>query len=96
MFKIPTFRSDGAFWPLAERSDFEAGPHASGRLLGKAMALARRFRAEGAARRAMRELESLDDRTLRDIGISRDQIWHAVRHGRGASSRDAFDIARWS
>ena len=44
----------------------------------------------------MFELETLDDRTLRDIGISRDQIWHAVRHGRGATSSDAFDIARWS
>ena len=96
MFKIVTFRSDGAFWPLTQRSEFEAGTHASGTLLGKAMALARRFRAERAARRAMHELASLDDRTLRDIGISRDEIWHAVRYGRGARSGETFDIARWS
>ena len=96
MFKILTFRSEAAFWPLAERTGAEAGTGASGTLLGKAMAMARRFRADHAARRAMHELESLDDRTLRDIGVSRDQIWHAVRHGRGATSRDAFDIARWS
>jgi uncharacterized protein YjiS (DUF1127 family) len=96
MFKILSFRSDGAFWPLSERSDFEAGRGAPGTLLGKAMALARRFRAEHTARRAMRELEGLDDRTLQDIGISRDQIWHAVRHGRGAASGGGFDLARWS
>ena len=96
MFKILTFRSDGAFWPLAERSDFEAGQQGAGTLLGKAMAAARRFRTEHAARRAMHELESLDDRTLRDIGVSRDQIWHAVRYGRGATSGATFDIARWS
>ena len=96
MFKIPTFRSDGAIWPLAERSDFDAGTHGSGTVLGKLMALAQRFKAERATRRAMHELESLDDRTLKDIGIARDQIWHVVRHGRGAMHGEAFDIARWS
>jgi uncharacterized protein YjiS (DUF1127 family) len=93
MFKMLTFRSDGAFWPLTERSDAGAG-QASGGLAAKAMALVQHWQAERAARRAMLELASLDDRTLKDIGIPRDQIWHAVRHGRDAG--EAFDIARWS
>jgi uncharacterized protein YjiS (DUF1127 family) len=32
-------------------------------------------------RRAIEALEALDDRTLRDIGLSRPQIAHAIRHG---------------
>lgn len=96
MFKILTFRSDGAFWPLAERPDVEAGTHRSDTLLGKLIALGRRVKADSAARQAMHELASLDDRTLHDIGVSRDEIWHAVRYGRGATSSDAFHIARWS
>jgi uncharacterized protein YjiS (DUF1127 family) len=91
MFKMLSFRSDEAFWPLAERPDFNGG-QASGGMLGKLAAAARRFRSERAVRLAMAELESLDDRTLKDIGISRDEIWHAVRYGRGA----AFDATRWS
>ncbi len=35
-----------------------------------------------AARRAARELSMLDDHLLRDIGIHRGQIDHAVRFGR--------------
>ncbi len=96
MFKMLTFRSDGAFWPMSERSDFDAATQGPSTLLGKTLALARRFRAEAAARHAMHELESLDDRTLKDIGIARDEIWHAVRYGRGAASDGAFDLARWS
>jgi hypothetical protein len=96
MFKMVSFRSDGAFWPLAERSDFDASTRWSGTVLGKLGALAYRFKAERAAQHAMRALASLDDRTLKDIGISRDQIWHAVRYGRGAASDGAFDLARWS
>jgi uncharacterized protein YjiS (DUF1127 family) len=95
MFKNLTFRSDGAFWPLAEPSGFQS-TQASGGLLGMVTALVRRLQAERAARLATAQLESFDDRTLRDIGISRDQIWHAVRHGRDAARGEAFDIARWS
>jgi uncharacterized protein YjiS (DUF1127 family) len=95
MFKILTFRSDGAFWPLAERSGFSP-TQASAGLLGKMTALVRRWQTERAARLAAEQLESFDDRTLHDIGISRDQIWHAVRYGRDAARGEAFDIARWS
>ena len=34
------------------------------------------------ARRAVRELASMNDYTLRDIGISRSHIDYVVRHGR--------------
>jgi uncharacterized protein YjiS (DUF1127 family) len=37
---------------------------------------------ERAMRRAARELEGLNDYQLKDIGISRGDIPHAVRHGR--------------
>jgi len=37
---------------------------------------------EGRARLAERELEAMDDRLLADIGLSREDIRHAVRNGR--------------
>jgi uncharacterized protein YjiS (DUF1127 family) len=95
MLKTLTFRSDGAFWPLAERSDSQP-TRASGGLVAMVAGLVRRLQAERAARRATAQLESFDDRTLRDLGISRDQVWHAVRYGREAVQGEAFDIARWS
>ena len=91
MFKILSFRSDGAFWPMAERSELERS-HGANTLRGKLLAFGQRLRSDRAARQAMHELASLDDRTLRDIGITREQIWHAVRYGRDG----ALDIARWS
>jgi uncharacterized protein YjiS (DUF1127 family) len=95
MFKTVTFRSDGAFWPLLERA--EAGQaQASSGLVTKLMGLLHHVRSERAARRAMLELASLDDRTLKDIGIARDEIWHVVRYGREALRSEGFDIARWS
>jgi uncharacterized protein YjiS (DUF1127 family) len=54
---------------------------------------------ELAARRAMHSLASLDDRMLRDIGLERGQIDHAVRQGRQAAKRldDArSDLIRWA
>jgi uncharacterized protein YjiS (DUF1127 family) len=44
---------------------------------------------ELAARRAMRSLASLDDRLLRDTGLDRGQIDHAVRRGRQAAKEAA-------
>lgn len=38
--------------------------------------------AEYRTKQAVRELQQLDDRMLRDIGIDRDAIDYAVRHGR--------------
>ena len=37
-------------------------------------------------RRAEREMQQLDERMLRDIGISRETIKHAVRYGRGCDA----------
>lgn len=39
------------------------------------------------ARRADRELMTLDDRQLADIGVRRPHIWYATRHGREWDSR---------
>ena len=102
MFKLISFKGDGAFWPFAERSDFdtEARPRS---LIGGLLAASRRavaaLASELAVRRAMQSLASLDERLLRDIGLERDQIGLAARQGRGARTRtqDArADIVRWS
>jgi uncharacterized protein YjiS (DUF1127 family) len=46
------------------------------------------------ARQAMQTLADLDERMLRDIGVERDQIAHACRHGRDALLRP--DLSRWA
>jgi uncharacterized protein YjiS (DUF1127 family) len=98
MFKLLTFRSEGAFWPLADPAD---SSHASRfiALLAAARRATAAIRSAMAARRAMQALAGLDDRMLRDIGIERSQIKWACRHGRDAalhSSDLRADIARWS
>jgi uncharacterized protein YjiS (DUF1127 family) len=70
----------------------------SGSLVAAARWLAARLAKELAVRRAMRSLASLDDRMLRDIGLERGQIDHAVRMGRQSAKRldDArSDLMRW-
>jgi len=101
MFKFMSFRGDAAFWPLAERSHDGAGRiyFLFGRLAAVGRRLAAELAKELAARRAMRSLASLDDRMLRDIGLERGQINHAVRQGRQGARRasDAgSDLLRWS
>jgi uncharacterized protein YjiS (DUF1127 family) len=102
MFKLITFRSDGAFWPLADRPDAADATRSRSLLMAVLTAprrLAAKILAELAARRAMQSLASLDERMLRDIGIERGQIWHATRHGREAllrSSELQADFTRWS
>jgi uncharacterized protein YjiS (DUF1127 family) len=46
----------------------------------------RALAAEWRLRRAIRELESLDDHRLRDLGLSRRNIERAVRRGRGSDA----------
>jgi len=102
MFKLITFRSDGAFWPLAEQSDFP-GSKRSRSLFAALLSAPRRLvswvLAELAARHAMQSLASLDERMLRDIGVERGQLWHATRYGREAlmqSSDLQADLTRWA
>jgi uncharacterized protein YjiS (DUF1127 family) len=102
MFKLITFRSDGAFWPLAEPGDVP-GAKRSGSLFAAMLRaprrLAARILAELAARRAVQTLASLDERMLRDIGVERDQISHATRYGREAVLRSSdlrADFTRWA
>ena len=94
MFKLLTFRNDGAFWPFADSADAGGAQPAS--LIGRVW---QRLRKEIAARRAMQSLASLDDRMLRDIGIERSQICHASRHGRETLARAPdlrADYTRWA
>jgi uncharacterized protein YjiS (DUF1127 family) len=102
MFKLISFRSDGAFWPFAERSDFDSAARPRS-LIGTMLAAPRHavtaLARELAARRAMHTLANLDERMLRDIGLDRDQIPHATRQGRRAQMRMhdiRADIVRWS
>ena len=100
MFKLISFRSDGAFWPFTERSDFN-GVARSRSVLGSMLAAPRRAASllgkELAARHAMRALADLDERMLRDIGLERGQIPYAARLGRVERIHDVrADIARWA
>jgi len=102
MFKLISLRGDAALSPLAGRSQVHAAlrPHSLlRRLMAGARWLAAQLAKELAARRAMHALASLDDRMLRDIGLERGQIDHAVREGRQAAKRvdDArSDLIRWA
>jgi uncharacterized protein YjiS (DUF1127 family) len=78
MFRILTFKSDRAFWPLAGPSASDAASQSRG-LVGRTIA---KIVGELRAWRATQSLSSLDERMLRDIGINRDQIWYVTRHGR--------------
>jgi uncharacterized protein YjiS (DUF1127 family) len=100
MFKLISFRSEWAFWPLAERADFDivARPRS---LIRSVLAAPRRAATalvrELAARRAMRTLADLDERMLRDIGLERGQIGYAARRGRMERIQDVrADIGRWA
>jgi uncharacterized protein YjiS (DUF1127 family) len=68
----------------ANASDFAM---AAGRWIGfSALArLAERFAEHRQKQRMIAELEALDDRHLKDIGIVRGEIWHRVYH------RDQYD-----
>ena len=102
MFKLISFRSDGAFWPLTERSDFKTAARPRSLIVTMLAAPGRAVAAIGrelAARRAMHALASLDERMLRDIGLERGQIGYAAREGRVATRRVhdvRADIVRWS
>jgi uncharacterized protein YjiS (DUF1127 family) len=101
MLELITFRSDWAFWPLAEPSEAPVTsrmPTLLAAVLTAPWRLAKKIRTELATRHAMQTLASLDDRMLRDIGIERGQIWHASRHGREAMAASAdlrADLTRW-
>jgi uncharacterized protein YjiS (DUF1127 family) len=97
MFRLATFRSDAAFWPLSEPGKPSLPSRPRSPLWGLLAAPARVWAAilsEVEARRAVKELSALDERMLRDIGIERGQIAHACRHGRDAIRLS--DLVRWS
>jgi uncharacterized protein YjiS (DUF1127 family) len=97
MFRLATFRSDGAFWPLSEPGR-PAQPSQPRSLLWALLTspawLGAAILAEIKARRAMQALAELDERMLRDIGVERDHIARACRHGRDALVH--ADLVRWS
>jgi uncharacterized protein YjiS (DUF1127 family) len=54
-------------------------------LVGNGIRLARTLAAERRLRRDMRVLHALEDRALRDMGLTRGEINRVVRHGRPRS-----------
>jgi uncharacterized protein YjiS (DUF1127 family) len=99
MFKLISFKGDGAFWPFAERSDLAQPRSVIGSLLAAPRRAVTALAGELAARRAMHTLASLDERMLRDIGLDRGQIGYAARQGRQVTRRIQdlrADIVRWS
>ena len=79
-----------AYGASRQAPGFSASQNAQ-RFVQAAVRLFVRALAEYRSRKAARELQSFDDRLLRDIGISRDSIDWAVRHGR---EYDAAPLAR--
>ena len=82
-FATPTI-SRSSHFVSATASDFAA---AAGGWAGLSVLarLAARFAEYRHKQRMIAELESLDDRHLKDIGIVRGEIWHGVYH------RDQYD-----
>ncbi len=100
MFKLATFRSEAAFWPLAQPEAASARPRSFlSTLLAALPRLGAALLSELRAQQAIGVLQGLDERMLRDIGLERDQIAHACRRGRKAVLRSSdlhTDMARWS
>ncbi|HSR80344.1 MAG TPA: DUF1127 domain-containing protein [Hyphomicrobiaceae bacterium] len=90
MFKFINTKGAAALSPLTGRS------RVRGSLIAGARWLAAGLAKELAARRALRSLASLDDRMLRDIGLERGQIDHAVRQGRHRVDDARSNLIRWS
>ena len=68
-----------------------AAPAHSGLLRRYGEALVRAFRHvsdEWIVKRAIAELQALDNRMLQDIGLTRSEIESCVRHGQRSRSRD--------
>jgi uncharacterized protein YjiS (DUF1127 family) len=56
--------------------------HRAWQLVQPVLRLFVRALAEYRTRRAVREMQQLDDRMLRDIGVTRESVDYAVRYGR--------------
>jgi uncharacterized protein YjiS (DUF1127 family) len=84
-----TSRIDASLCP--EGASTAARPHGAFQVLAQ---IGRAFAREVRVRRGLREIGSLDEAMLRDIGIGPGQLEDVVRHGRGRESArmtDGFD-----
>ncbi len=83
MLKSTTPSAQGP-WSGAQARDSDAATSLWGHVVAAAQAYLAALAQRRLRRRAMQELERLDDRILRDIGVTRSEIGYVVRYGRGS------------
>jgi uncharacterized protein YjiS (DUF1127 family) len=82
MFKTFAPRSAQDFWPYAEQPQSGAAESLMQRLAKSLWAVAQFVIERHRQAKAGRDLAGLDDRMLRDIGVTRSEIGRVVRYGR--------------
>jgi uncharacterized protein YjiS (DUF1127 family) len=82
MFKTLAPRSTDDLWPFAEQPQAGAPASLMQRLAGSLSAMAQFVVERRRYLKARHDLASLDERMLRDIGVTRSEIGRVVRYGR--------------
>jgi uncharacterized protein YjiS (DUF1127 family) len=82
MFKTLAPRSTDDLWPFAEQPQAGAPASLMQRLAESLLAMSQSVVERCRYLKARHDLDSLDERMLRDIGVTRSEIGRVVRYGR--------------